>query len=404
MRVKMAAVLTVTQINTYIKSIIDYDGNLKNIYVSGEISNFTNHFRSGHFYFTIKDENSAIKAVMFKNAASRVRFEIENGMKVIVRASVSVFERDGVYQLYVDDIAPDGIGQLTLAFEQLKKKLFSLGLFDETNKKKIPRYPEKIGVITSATGAAVQDIKTVLSRRYPLAEIVLEDVLVQGENASEEIAKAVEKFNFYKACDVIILGRGGGSIEDLWAFNEERVAFAVYNSEIPIISGVGHETDYTICDYVADVRAATPSAAAEIAVPDYRELLETLDGYGERLHFAVSDKISEKTALLSALEKTIQRYNGEKIIEAELLGLSNLKKRLEFSINSVIERKEGVLIAKTAVLEALSPINIISKGFAVVYSSEKKAITSIKDINENDDISLRLTDGEAKCKVISKSK
>ncbi|MGN1418913.1 MAG: exodeoxyribonuclease VII large subunit, partial [Acutalibacteraceae bacterium] len=314
----MSAALTVSQINTYIKSIIDYDTNLKNIYVSGEISNFTNHYRTGHFYFTLKDANAAIKVVMFRTSAQRVRFNVENGMKVIIRGSISVFERDGVYQLYAEDMMPDGIGALNLAFEQLKEKLSALGMFDSEHKKPLPAFPGKIGVITSPTGAAIHDIMTVLERRYPLAEIVLEGVRVQGENAADEIVKAIEKFNRYHACDVLIVGRGGGSLEDLWAFNEEKVAYAIFESEIPIISAVGHETDFTISDFVSDVRAATPSAAAEIAVPDWREVLYTVDKMSESINnsigavyngYASSLQSSEK--LLSALSPELSRLCGE---------------------------------------------------------------------------------------------
>ena len=242
----MSSVLTVSQINTYVKSMLDGDYNLRNIFVSGEISNFTNHYRTGHFYFTLKDSTSAIKAVMFRSAAERVRFNIENGMKVIIRGSVSVFERDGVYQLYCDDMQPDGEGALSLAFEQLKKKLAELGMFDEAHKKPLPLLPKRIGVITSPTGAAVHDILTVLERRYPAATVVFEPVQVQGKSAALQIAGAIEKFNIRSAADVLIVGRGGGSIEDLWAFNEEIVAHAIYDPKIPVISAVGHETHFTI--------------------------------------------------------------------------------------------------------------------------------------------------------------
>ena len=254
----MSTVLKVSQINTYLKSLMDSDMNLKNIYITGEISNFTNHYRTGHLYFTLKDEKSAIKAVMFRSSAERLRFEPENGMKVLIRGSVTVFERDGTYQIYCDDMIPEGIGDLTVAFEQLKEKLKKQGLFDEEFKQELPLYPQRIGVITSPTGAALQDILTVLSRRYPSGEIVFEGVQVQGDSAAPQIAEAIRKFNRLNGADVIIVGRGGGSIEDLWAFNEEEVARAIFESRIPIISAVGHETDFTISDFVSDMRAPNP--------------------------------------------------------------------------------------------------------------------------------------------------
>ncbi|MBQ8027487.1 MAG: exodeoxyribonuclease VII large subunit, partial [Clostridia bacterium] len=270
-------VLSVGQINTFIKSIIDGDPNLSNVFVVGEISNFTNHYRTGHFYFTLKDKEAAIKAVMFRSSAQRLCFMPENGMSVIIRGRISVFERDGQYQLYADDMQPDGIGALNIAFEQLKAKLEAQGLFDSSRKKKLPSVPERVGVITSPTGAAVRDIINVLGRRFPLAKIVFHPVQVQGANAAAQIAHAIDLFNEHSAADVLIVGRGGGSIEDLWAFNEEIVALAVSKSDIPVISAVGHETDYTICDFVADMRVPTPSAAAEIAVPDWREQVAYVD-------------------------------------------------------------------------------------------------------------------------------
>ena len=264
-------VYSVNELNSYVKRILDNDENLKHIFVTGEISNYKAHY-SGHLYMTIKDESASVKAVMFAGNASRLRFRPENGMKVLIFGTVSLFPRDGSYQLYISDMQPDGMGALSVAFEQLKKKLAAEGLFSDSYKKPIPKFPTRIGVITSETGAAVQDIFNVLSRRFPSAEVVLRPTQVQGDGAAQDIAKAIYVFNEYNAADVLIVGRGGGSIEDLWAFNEEVVARAVFASEIPVISAVGHETDYTICDFVADLRAPTPSAAAELAVPDRLEL------------------------------------------------------------------------------------------------------------------------------------
>ena len=261
-------VITVTQLNTYIKAIFEENAVLSSIYICGEISNFVNYYRSGHFYFTLKDSASQIKAVMFRSYAQRVKFEIKDGMTVVCRAHVSAYEKDGVYQLYVEDIQPDGRGALSLAFEQLKEKLQKEGLFDESTKRKIPPYPKKIGVVTSSTGAAVEDIKNILLRRWKLSEVVICPTIVQGELASADIVKSIEAINQVDGIDLIIVGRGGGSAEDLQAFNTEIVARAVYNSQKPVISAVGHETDYTICDFASDLRAPTPSAAAELAVPD----------------------------------------------------------------------------------------------------------------------------------------
>ncbi|MBO5291012.1 MAG: exodeoxyribonuclease VII large subunit, partial [Clostridia bacterium] len=271
-------VYSVAQLNNYVKSVLDNDENLNHLFVTGEISNYKPHY-SGHMYMTIKDETASIKAVMFAGNASRLKFKPENGMKVIIFGTVSLFQRDGSYQLYINDMQPDGIGALNIAFEQLKKKLEAEGLFSNQYKKPIPKFPQKVGVVTSATGAAVQDIFNVLKRRYPVAEVVLRPCQVQGDGAANDIANAIKEFNKVKGADVLIVGRGGGSIEDLWAFNEEIVARAVFDSEIPVISAVGHETDVTICDFVADLRAPTPSAAAECAVPDCFELKANLLSY-----------------------------------------------------------------------------------------------------------------------------
>ena len=283
-------VLSVSQLNRYIKMNFDADENLANIFISGEISNFTNHYRTGHLYFTLKDDSSAVRAVMFNSSAKRLKFMPEDGMKVIARGRVSVYEASGQYQLYVDDMQPDGVGALNLAYEQLKEKLQKEGLFSELHKKPLPPYPEKVGVITSPTGAAVRDIINVLGRRFSYAEIVFCPVLVQGDGAHLQLTDAVNLFNSERAADVIIIGRGGGSIEDLWEFNDEGLARAVYNSEIPVISAVGHETDFTICDFVADMRAPTPSAAAELAVPDANELQYALSALKNRMFLNLPTK------------------------------------------------------------------------------------------------------------------
>lgn len=397
----MSTVLSVTQINTYVKSLIDYDDKLKNIYISGEISNFTNHYRSGHFYFTLKDENCSIKAVMFRSAASRVRFEIENGMRVIIRGSVSVYERDGVYQLYVDDIAPDGEGALNLAFEQLKKKLSQVGMFDESHKKPIPKYPEHIGVITSETGAALHDIISVLTRRYPLAQIVFEPVQVQGDAAAGQISQAIKKLDDEKSCDVIIIGRGGGSIEDLWAFNEEIVANAVYYCNTPIISAVGHETDYTISDFVADLRAPTPSAAAELAVPDYREVLYSLDKTLDVLNDSINKIIADKLMRLMALDKTINALSPIKTLQLYSKQSQLFSQRLSHAVNMIFEKYNNEISRQALKLESYSPLNILSKGYSIACDEDGNTLESVRQVKPQDRIKLRVSDGLIECTVLT---
>ena len=309
-------VLTVSQLNRYVKSIIEQDFNLQTVFVQGEISNFTNHYKTGHFYMTIKDEFSSIKAVMFKTANMRLKFMPENSMSVIIRGRVSVFERDGQYQLYIDDMQPDGTGALSLAFEQLKNRLAAEGLFDAERKKPIPVYPHRVGVVTSPTGAAIRDIINVISRRFSLAELILCPVSVQGENAAPQIKAAIELFNKKKAADVLIVGRGGGSVEELWAFNEEIVARAVAASEIPVISAVGHETDFTICDFVADLRAPTPSAAAELAVPDKLQQIGMLNAYQKRIKSALDDRFSYEKSKLELYKSSLKRLDPKNYIDS----------------------------------------------------------------------------------------
>lgn len=395
----MSAVLTVSQINTYLKSIFEYDENLRNIYVSGEISNFTNHYRTGHFYFTLKDEKAALKAVMFRSAASRIRFTPENGMKVIIRGNISVFERDGVYQLYAEDMMPDGIGALNLAFEQLKRKLAALGMFSDEHKKPLPQFPQKIGVITSPSGAAVHDIMTVLERRYPCAEIVFEPVAVQGDSVAPQIAAAIEKFNRLNGADVLIVGRGGGSIEDLWAFNEEEVAYAIFNSDIPIISAVGHETDFTIADFVSDMRAPTPSAAAEIAVPNYLDLLYTIDKMFDSITNSMLSLVSSYQLRISNSEKILAAHMPSNLISSYDDATAYLSERMTAALNSVFSKYSSSLSAYAMKLDALNPLRILSKGYCAVENSNKQTVTCAEKLNVGDEVDLIFADGRAKCKV-----
>ncbi|MBO5360861.1 MAG: exodeoxyribonuclease VII large subunit [Clostridia bacterium] len=395
-------VLTVGQINTYIKSLLDGDPNLNNVFLVGEISNFTNHYRTRHFYFTLKDQEAAIKAVMFRSSAQRLRFMPENGMRVIIRGRISVFERDGQYQLYADDMQPDGMGALNIAFEQLKAKLEAQGLFDSSRKKAIPEVPSRIGVITSPTGAAVRDIINVLSRRFPLAKIVFYPVQVQGAEAAGQIAQALDLFNAHSAADVIIVGRGGGSIEDLWAFNEEKVALAVSRSEIPVISAVGHETDFTICDFVADLRAPTPSAAAEIAVPDCREHSAYIRGLRAQAASLIANNIAQQKAYVNAL-------SDSRVLRNPLATVENGRQVLDMNLNRLLAAEREIYNEKSisfasccAKLDALSPLKVLSRGYAAVYS-EGKVVGSASDVDTEKDITIRFHDGEVECKPINKS-
>lgn len=393
----MSSVLTVSQINTYLKSVLDGDDNLQNIFVVGEISNFTNHYRTGHFYFTLKDENAALKAVMFRSAAQRLRFLPENGMRVVIRGSVSLFPRDGVYQLYCEDMQPDGAGALSVAFEQLKQKLGGMGLFDDGHKKPIPACPARIGVVTSPTGAAIHDILTVLDRRFPFAAVILCGVQVQGDAAAGQIAQAIERFNAMRAADVLIVGRGGGSIEDLWAFNEEVVAHAIFNSEIPVISAVGHETDFTIADFVADLRAPTPSAAAELAVPDTRELLFALDTLLDRMTGAVYGQLSD---LQQAVEVFGHRLNsaspqaGLALREQELRRQSE---RLNRSADAMLRPYADALGALAEKLEITSPLKTLARGFALCEDETGVPVRRACAVRAGQTLQLRFCDGSVQC-------
>ena len=391
-------VYSVNELNAYVKRVLDNDENLKHIFVTGEISNYKAHY-SGHLYMTIKDETASIKAVMFAGNASRLRFQPENGMKVLIFGTVSIFPRDGSYQLYINDMQPDGVGALSVAFEQLKKKLEKEGLFSAEHKKSIPIFPNRIGVITSETGAAVQDIFNVLSRRFPGAEVVLRPTQVQGEGAARDIAKAIYLFNEYNAADVLIVGRGGGSIEDLWAFNEEIVARAVFDSEIPVISAVGHETDYTICDFVADLRTPTPSAAAELAVPDKLELKSELLSYKQHIFTLTKNVIVRERSKLLAIEKSGVLRDPVTKLNDNRRELMYLSERLTNSAVSTLETNKMKFAALTGKLDVLSPLSVISRGYALA-ERDGSVLTSVKNISMDDNISIRLSDGVLNTKVI----
>lgn len=397
-QIQKPRVLSVSQINFYIKSIIENDGSLQFVLVTGEISNLTVHQRSGHIYLSLKDSNSVISAVMFAGNARRLKFRLENGMKVICRGRISVYEPSGRYQLYIEDIQPDGVGALTLAFEQLKKSLAQKGLFDNAHKKPLPKFPKTIGVITSPTGAAVQDITNIIRRRFPSADIVLAPVLVQGESAPEQLVRAVNKFSASKIADVVIIGRGGGSAEDLWAFNDEQLAYAVYNCETPIISGVGHETDFTVCDFVADVRASTPSAAAELAVPDRQELISYYFKQKQYISAMLDRKI--KTAQLRLENQQRRMSASSPKLKAEQLEkqLSAKSEKLTRFMNIYISNKENKLVAAKGKLDGLNPLNVLNRGYAIAEKDEK-IITSSKQLKDGDDFTVILSDGKINAKV-----
>lgn len=392
-------VLSVSQLNRYIKMNFDADENLANIFISGEISNFTNHYRTGHLYFTLKDDSAAVRAVMFNSSAKRLKFMPEDGMKVIARGRVSVYEASGQYQLYVDDMQPDGVGALNLAYEQLKEKLQKEGLFSELHKKPLPPYPEKVGVITSPTGAAVRDIINVLGRRFPYAEIVFCPVLVQGDGAHLQLTDAVNMFNSERAADVIIIGRGGGSIEDLWEFNDEGLARAVYNSDIPVISAVGHETDFTICDFVADMRAPTPSAAAELAVPDANELQYALSALKNRMFLNVSSGIADRRSRLEYLTSKGALKSPDEM-------LSNRSQRLDMAFSKMLSSYENRIggkkvefISAATALSKLDPMSVLMRGFAFVSDKNGKNVYSSQALAKGDKINVRFHDGSAVCEV-----
>jgi exodeoxyribonuclease VII large subunit len=394
------SVLSVGQLNAYIKSIIDGDINLNNVFVCGEISNFTDHYRTGHYYLTLKDETSSIKAVMFRTANQRLKFMPENGMNVITRGRISVFERDGQYQLYIDDMQPDGLGALNLAFEQLKNKLAAEGLFDQNRKKPIPKYPARIGVITSPTGAAVRDIFNILSRRFPLAEVVLCPVQVQGASAAPQIVDAINRFNAGSYADVLIVGRGGGSIEELWAFNEETVARAVAASKIPVISAVGHETDFTICDFVADLRAPTPSAAAELAVPESFEQKSYITSMKYRCGKAVQGEIQFQRAKLSRLKASPGLVSPVMIINTYRQKLDGYLTAMQAEFSAALSAGRSSLAVLSSKLDTLSPLKVLGIGYALAYS-EGKLLHNASAVDSGSEVDVLLEKGRLFCTVKS---
>lgn len=407
--------ITVTQLNKYIKNLLETDINLSQVSIKGEISNFKLH-SSGHCYMTIKDEASSIRAVMFKTYVSGIKFTPENGMKIIATGKISLYERDGQYQLYIYSMQPDGLGDLHVEYEKLKAKLLSEGLFDQEHKKPIPKTPSTVGVITSPTGAAIRDIINVATRRFPLAEILVCPVLVQGENSAKQIANAIEYMNRENLADVLIVGRGGGSIEDLWSFNEEIVAYAIYNSNIPVISAVGHETDFTISDFVADLRAPTPSAAAELAVPSALEIKANILTYQNRMITITKQIIDLKRSIVAGfslkspvdyinqnrlrIDNTMQKItnfiNGSLVFNRNKTDINEQK--LKTLADNIFTEKTKAFSVNVAKLDALSPLKVMTRGYSVAQGP-KGIIKSVNDANTGDEIKLKVADGTLDCAV-----
>lgn len=394
-------VLTITQLNEYIRSRMDADPLLTQVAVKGEISNYK-LYPSGHHYFTLKDEGGALKCVMFKGSALRLRFRPENGMKIIAMGRVTVFPRDGAYQLYCTAMAMDGVGDLYAAFEQLKKKLAAQGLFDPAHKKPLPRYPGTIGIITSSAGAAVHDMLRILNKRYPLSNVRLLPVRVQGVEAPGEIAAAIRYANHYQLADLLIVGRGGGSIEDLWAFNDERVAYAIYESRIPVISAVGHEPDVTISDYVADLRAATPSNAAELAVPDQEALRQNLDALSSAMATALSRQLKGARQHLNVLSQSPALRSPTGYIEQRRKGLELLTNRLVSAQNRTISDKTGRFIAAVSKLDAMSPMKVLTRGYSMALTERGEVLRSVHQTEPGERIAISLSDGRLSAIVMEK--
>ena len=394
-------VLSISQLNEYIRGKLDADPLLNQIAVRGEISNYK-MYPSGHHYFSLKDESSVLKCVMFKGNAMRLRFRPENGMKVIAMGKVSVFPRDGAYQLYCSALAMDGIGDLYAAFEALKKKLSAEGLFDPAHKQPLPRYPGTLGIITSSAGAAVHDMLRILNKRYPLTQVRLLPVRVQGAEAPGEIAAAIGYANHYQLADLLIVGRGGGSIEDLWAFNDERVAYAIYESRIPIISAVGHEPDVTISDYVADLRAATPSNAAELAVPDMNALQQNLDAMSGSMAAALARQLKASRQRLEMLANRPSMQKPTGYLEQKEKALELLKNRLVSAQTQMLNRERHRYVASVSKLDAMSPLKVLTRGYAYAQTEDGTVLKSVDQVEAGQQITVSLSDGRLSATVMKK--
>lgn len=398
LRERGGGAISVSELNNYIKNMFDTSRFLSSVTVKGEISNFTYH-RSGHLYFSLKDGEAQIKAVMFRSSATKLKFMPESGMKVIAHGAVSVFTRDGAYQLYVSSIQPDGIGALYLAYEQLKEKLSAEGLFDEEHKKLLPRFPERIGVITSPTGAAVRDIINVVGRRFPLAKIYLYPALVQGAGSEESLIRGLDYLDRSGLVDVIIIGRGGGSIEDLWSFNSEKLARRIFDARTPVISAVGHETDFTICDFVADMRAPTPSAAAELAVPDIRELYMRLDAYSGRASSSLERKLERLEERFSTLRIKLTEGRLEAYFSTIAERLLRARELTEISINRKLEREENRFITISEKLSALNPLSILGRGYSLT-TKQNGELATVSNLQVGETVSIKINDGIIKAEIV----
>ena len=396
----MPQILSITQVNEYIQGKMNADPLLAQVAVRGEISNYK-CYSSGHHYFTLKDEASALKRVMFKGNAMGLRFRPANGMKVIAFGRISVYPRDGAYQLYCSAMSVDGVGDLYAAFEQLKAKLAAKGLFDPEKKKKLPKYPGTIGIVTSSAGAAVHDILRILRKRYPLAQVKLLPVRVQGVEAPEEIAGAIRYANAHRLADLLIVGRGGGSLEDLWAFNDERVAYAIYESEIPIISAVGHEPDVTIADYVADLRAATPSNGAELAVPDREALAQNLDALNASMAAALNRQLKLAGQRLDALAASPALRSPTAYLDRKSKDLQLLQNRLVSAQERTIAGSNARFVSLVAKLDAMSPLKVLSRGYTIAHTQEGALLRSVKQTAPNDIITVSVRDGEITASVLN---
>lgn len=391
-------VFSVTQLNEYIKDLLENDELLYTVSVRGEISNFTNH-RTGHFYFSLKDEGAVLRGVMFKGYASKLAFLPENGMKVILTGRISAYVKDGSYQIYAFTMEPDGVGSLYLAFEQLKKKLEQKGYFSPQHKKPLPKYPKTVGIITSPTGAAIRDMINVATRRYPLCKLVLFPCLVQGEGAPPQLCSGIRFFNERHPVDVIILGRGGGSLEELWAFNSEQLAEEIFRSRIPIVSAVGHETDFSISDFVADLRAPTPSAAAELTLPDREDLKRRLQNVESRMAILLTGKLSQLKQKLDALRQNRHLTDLQTVIDDRRMALLDQERRLEAAVGILLEKKRLLLASDAGKLSALDPLKIMSRGYGAVFDGEGTVVSSVKQMTVGESLTLRLADGRAKAKI-----
>ncbi len=387
-------ILTVTQVNEFVKALIESAPTLSSVYIKGEISNFTNHVKTGHFYFSLKDEGGVLRCIMFRSSAAHLHFLPENGMKVILHGRISAYVRDGQYQMYADQMEPDGVGALYIAYEQLKRRLEAEGLFDPAHKKPLPKIPRRVGIITAATGAAVHDMIHVTGRRFPYSELLLFPSLVQGDGAVAQLIQGLEYFNQTNSVDVIIIGRGGGSIEELWAFNSEALARAVYASHIPVISAVGHETDFTICDFVADRRAPTPSAAAEIAVPSTTELQQKFYNIIDRLGQYSKNRLEQSRTAVKHLAQSRALTSPLYAIEDRRSAVVHSEQALTGALQFRIQEAKTSFLTQTAKLEALNPLAILSRGYSAVFRPDHTVVSRVGQVQKGDAVQMRMTDGE----------